>query len=94
MKVEVLHNQTLLDISVQTTGIAENWFKIAKANNLVPTAPIAPGTILTIPDTIEIEDEIVKYYTDNNILPATEATTELQIIELTCEEKLYECFKN
>lgn len=94
MKVKVLHHQTLLDISVQTTGIAENWLKIAKANNLVPTATIAPGTILTIPDVIEKEDEIVKYYTDNNILPATEATAELQIIELTCEEKLYECFKD
>ena len=94
MQITALNNQSVLDIAIQATGKSENLLKIAMANNLIPTEPIAPGTILTIPDTIEIEDEIVKYYTDNNILPATEATTELQIIELTCEEKLYECFKN
>ena len=39
MEVTVLDNQTLLDIAVQTTGKAENFLKIAMANNLVPTAP-------------------------------------------------------
>ena len=94
MEVTVLDNQTLLDIAVQTTGKAENFLKIAMANNLVPTAPIAPGSILVIPDNVEVDEDIVRYYKANNVLPATGLNEELAIPELTCEEKLYECFKD
>lgn len=93
MEVTVLNNQSLLDIAIQTTGKAENLLKIAMANNLVPTEPIAPGTILNIPEIIEIDQDIVRYYNANNVVPATSLSDELSVIELTCEEKLYECFK-
>jgi hypothetical protein len=97
MTITVLNNQSLLDIAIQTTGKSENFLQIAMENNLVPTEPIAPGTILTIPAAIEKDDAIVKYYKANNIVPATALTEELLIIEiedLNCEEKLYECFKD
>ncbi len=97
MNITVLNNQSLLDIAIQTTGKAENFLQIAMVNNLVPTAPIAPGTILNIPAEIEKDDAIVNYYKANNIVPATALTEELLIIEiedLNCEEKLYECFKD
>jgi hypothetical protein len=93
MTITVLNNQTLLDTAIQTTGKAENWLKIAMANDLVPTEPIAPGTVLTIPDTVEMDEDIVRYYAANNIQPATLFLEEITI-ELTCEEKLYECFKD
>lgn len=93
MEVTVLNNQSLLDIAIQTTGKAENLLKIAMQNDLVPTEPIAPGTILKIPADIEIDQDIVRYYKANNVVPATSLSDELSVIELTCEEKLYECFK-
>lgn len=94
MEVTVLNNQSLLDVGIQSTGMAENFLKIAIANNLVPTDFIAPGTILTVPDDIEKDETIVNYYNVNNVLPATAVEEELLTTpELTCEEKLYECFK-
>lgn len=93
MTITVLNNQSLLDISIKTTGRAENFRKIAMANNLVPTEPIPPGTILTIPADIEIDQDIVRYYNVNNIVPASALSENLEVPELTCEEKLYECFK-
>lgn len=93
MEVTVLNNQSLLDIAIQTTGKAENLLKIAMENNLVPTETIAPGTVLLIPDTVENDENIVRYYKANNVIPATGLSEELSVIELTCEEKLYECFK-
>tara|TARA_B110000285_G_scaffold234059_1_gene309713 strand:- start:3426 stop:3710 length:285 start_codon:yes stop_codon:yes gene_type:complete len=94
MIVIALNNQTLLDIAIQTTGKAENWLKIAMANDLVPTAPIAPGTVLMIPDTVDSDEAIVRYYSANGVVPATGLTEVLQIVELNCEQKLYECFKD
>lgn len=94
MIVTVLNNQSLVDVAIQTTGLAENFLKIAVANNLVPTEPIEPGTVLSIPDGIEKDEQIVNYYTVNDILPATALKEELLLnLELSCEEKLYQCFK-
>ena len=94
-KVTVLHNQSLLDIAIQATGKAENLLKIAMANNLVPTEPLIPGAVLTIPDTVIMDADIVRFYGANNVLPATALTEEVTgEFALSCEEKLYECFKN
>jgi hypothetical protein len=89
MTVTALNNQTLLDIAIQTTGKAENLLKIAMANDLVPTEPIAPGTVLTIPDTVEMDEDIVRYYAANNIQPATALTEEIkEELELTFWQKV------
>jgi hypothetical protein len=93
MTVTVLNNQTLLDIAIQATGKAENFLKIAMYNNLVPTYALVPGTVLTIPDGILKDEDILRYYNANGIVPATGITEELTTIELTCEEDLYQCFK-
>lgn len=93
MQVSVLHNQSLLDIAIQATGKAENLLKIALANDLVPTDPIAPGTILTIPEDIEIDEQIVNYYKANNIKVATELTDiEIKAQELSFWEKVIKAF--
>jgi hypothetical protein len=94
MQVIAIDNQTLLDIAVQTTGNAVNFLKIALENNLVPTAPIAPGTVITIPVNVEKKEAIIRYYLENNVVSATALNEALSNAELTCEEKLYECFKD
>jgi hypothetical protein len=92
-KITVLHNQSLLDIAIQTTGKAENLLKIATENNLVPTEPLMPGAVLTIPDTVEMDTEIVKFYGANGIVPATALTEELQNINLTFWQKVVNTFR-
>lgn len=93
MKVTVLNNQSLLDIAIQETGIAANLLKIAMANDLVPTEPIAPGSIVTIPEDIEKDDQIVNYYKANSLRPATElTTTQTQAQELSFWEKVIKAF--
>jgi hypothetical protein len=93
MKIKALNNQSLLDVSLQTTGKPENYLKIAMANNLVPSETLPAGLEIAIPDNVEIENEIKRYYNANEILPATELQGAFTVPELNCEEKLYECFK-
>tara|TARA_R110002126_G_scaffold78629_2_gene195671 strand:+ start:12414 stop:12704 length:291 start_codon:yes stop_codon:yes gene_type:complete len=95
MNITVLHNQSLLDIAIQYTGRAENYLKIAMANDVVPTEPIAPGTILVIPEDIEKDEQIVNYYKANNIQPATALSADLleENKELSFWEKIINAFK-
>lgn len=94
MQIISQNNQSLLDIAIQMTGKAENMLKIAVANNISPTATIAAGTVITIPDNVVIDENILKFYSANNIVPAT-GLIEFQTSEiLSCEEKLYNCFKD
>lgn len=95
MQITALNNQSLIDLSVQLTGKPENFLKIAMANNLVPSEPIPAGLEIVIPEGLEIDTDIVRYYEANGILPATalDEILEQAATELTCEEKLYECFK-
>lgn len=93
MIIKVLHNQSLIDIATQYTGKAENYLQIAMENNLVPTDPITPGTTLTIPDDIEKDEDIVRYYTANGIQLATELTeTQTEALELTFWQKVIKAF--
>ncbi len=71
MKVVALHNQTLLDISIQHTGTVENCFKIAVANGLSVSDEITPGQELKIPSDVKIDKEILNYYKAKELQPAT-----------------------
>lgn len=69
-KVRVLQRQSLLDIALQETGTIEAAFDIAVANGISITDYV-PGTILTIPDTAPVNEQILAYYKTNFISPAT-----------------------
>jgi len=92
-KITALNNQSLIDIAIQATGDASNLLLIAMHNNLVPTAQPLSGQIIEIPETVKMNTDVVRHYEANGILPATALSEELAVPELTCEEKLYECFK-
>ncbi len=74
MKVTVLHNQSLLDISIQHTGNVTNAFEIAKANSLAISDELSSGTELIIPESVVSNSDILNYYTSKAIQPATAIT--------------------
>lgn len=74
MEITVLHNQSLFDIAIQHTGIVENAFAIAQANNFSITTFLESGSKLVIPGTLEINKEVKGYYDAKKIQPATGTT--------------------
>lgn len=72
--VTVLNNQSILDISIQHTGSVYNAFSIAVANNMCVTDNLVLGSALTIPDTVESNNDVLNYYLLRTIEPATGIT--------------------
>jgi hypothetical protein len=77
MTITVLHNQTLLDIAIQYTGIVKNSFDIAVYNGIAVSDSLIPGTSILIPDNIETDADVVAYYLVNKLQPATEIDPDL-----------------
>lgn len=71
MTITALHNQNLLDISIQHTGTVSNCFVIAVVNGLCISDDLIPGQKLIIPESVVTDNEILNYYTAKNIQPAT-----------------------
>ncbi len=69
--ITILHNQSLLDIAIQHTGRVENAFALAVANGISVTDDLTPGKDLVIPDTVQMDSDIVNYYSAKGIQPAT-----------------------
>lgn len=85
MKYQVYNLQSFFDVAIQLTGDSKNAFSIAVANELMLTDELTPGDIIEIPDTLIIDDKILKYYELKALQPAT-ALTELEIDEVIgCE---------
>ncbi|GAA4156572.1 hypothetical protein GCM10022217_15710 [Chryseobacterium ginsenosidimutans] len=67
MKVQVLHNQSFLDIAIQYTGDPLTAFDIAYLNNMSISEPLSADMILDVPK-----------ITNTQILsPATEMITDI-----------------
>lgn len=49
-QVYIKSGDTLSKISMQLTGSANNWKKIAEANNITDASKIKPGQVITIPE--------------------------------------------
>lgn len=72
--ITVLNNQSLFDISIRYTGTIENAFKIAVANGLSLTDELEPGAQLIIPSDVEMNNDVVSYFSAKGIQPATGLT--------------------
>ncbi|GAA5096953.1 hypothetical protein GCM10023210_31380 [Chryseobacterium ginsengisoli] len=77
----VLHNQTLLDISIQYTGNVENCFQIAIANGKSVSDDLTSGMTFEEPEALKIDDDILSYFKAKRIHPAT-GNIEFAITEL------------
>ena len=71
MIVTVLHNQSLLDLSLQHTGTIESIFEFAEANALNISDDVVAGKTLVLPAEAFTNKDILAYYTAKNLQPAT-----------------------
>lgn len=72
MTVTILHNQSLLDISIRLFGTAIGVLPLAIENNISITEDLAVGTVLKVPAGGEFEQKLVAdYFQNRNINPAT-----------------------
>jgi hypothetical protein len=76
--VKVLSGQSLFDIAVQYTGIANTAIDIAKANGIDVTDKLTAGMTVVIPENIATDRQTVDYYTARNITPATDAQNDIE----------------
>lgn len=74
MQIQVLHNQTLLDVAIRYCGSVNALLDIAILNSVSVTANLQAGQFLTIPETDYGTKEISKYFEVNNIQPANALT--------------------
>ena len=85
MKVIVLNNQSLIDVAIQHTGTIENAFKIAVANGLSLTDELEPGAQLIIPADVDVNNDVVSYFSAKGIQPATGLTENDLLIAQTVQ---------
>lgn len=71
MQIIALNNQTLLDVAVRHCGTVDAITEIAILNNLSITADLIPGQLIQIPSTDYRNQEVINYFSANNIDPAT-----------------------
>lgn len=70
----ILHNQSILDISIQYTGSFNNAFQIAVANGKAVSDMLVSGATLDIPDDLEINNDVLNYYKAKSVKPSTSVT--------------------
>lgn len=57
----VKEGETIVDVSLNATGTINNWFAILDANNFLEWTPkLIAGQSITIPDTVEIQSNVLR----------------------------------
>ncbi len=70
--IKVQEKQSLLDVAVQQFGNVDAVFSILAQNDVDLSEQLSVNTNIDLTEIIPIRKEIVKYYSDNNIIPATD----------------------
>jgi len=84
-KITILNNQSLLDLSIQLTGNANNAFELGKVNNIAVTEELIAGDTIYMPEEMELNPMILKYYKLNKVIPASALTQENRDVITGCE---------
>lgn len=72
MEIIVLHHQSLLDLAIQHTGVVENAFDLALANNRSLTDELAAGDwLIANSQELKTNKDILSYYQAKKLQPAT-----------------------
>ena len=69
--VKILPNQSLFDIAIQEYGSVEAVVAIAQSNDISVTEILIPGTEIKLPNDAPTNQDILNYYIQHNIIPAT-----------------------
>lgn len=76
MQKTVLHNQSLLDFAIQRTGTLESLFQLAVTNGISITDELETGKFLVLPEDVIKDIDVLAYYNEKGIQPATAITAE------------------
>lgn len=91
-RIVVKDNQSLFDITIQEYGSMFNVVAFAQVNNISVTHELAAGQTLIVPELLT-EQNVLKYYAENNIIPATaQLSDEMQLITLEDAPTMPPCF--
>lgn len=71
MEYSVIAYQTVFDIALQVYGTIEGVPALCKENNLAVTDELTPGQHLKIPAFSNSSNDIVSYYANRRIQPAS-----------------------
>ncbi len=71
MQIQVLNNQTLIDIAIRYCGTIEALFDLALINEISVTGDLVPGQILKISSVDYGFQEVVNYFDSIEKEPAT-----------------------
>jgi hypothetical protein len=74
MQKQVLHNQSVLDCSLQHTGSLSKLFEFVLANDISITTELKAGAVYDFPAVDDVE--IYNYFSYKNVVPATAITDE------------------
>ena len=78
MKAIILHNQSILDLAIQHTGVVENAFDLALQNNRSITDDLEAGESIELTAYgIQQNKDILSYYTVKKLQPATAISEQL-----------------
>lgn len=77
--IKILKGQSLFDIAIQSAGSIEHIFELAIENNISITESLDAGTQIIVPDNIELNSNVVSYYTRNSLKPATAIAKPMQL---------------
>lgn len=73
MRIKIQNKQNLFDVSIQELGGISRVFDLAVENGLSVTSDLIAGQMLAIDTAVENID-IKRFYSENNIKPATAST--------------------
>ncbi|AMA48997.1 hypothetical protein [Flavobacterium covae] len=71
MQKTVLHNQSLIDFTLHHCGTLDGIMAMAVENNISITEILTPGQVLTIPNEIIKDIDIVGFYETKRVIPAS-----------------------
>ena len=71
MTIKVLHNQSLLDLSIIAFGSAEPAIQLAIDNDIAITDDLSPGQLLRINNNNISAPQVANYFQQQRLNPAT-----------------------
>jgi len=80
MQIKVLHNQTLLDISIYLFGTAVGAMSLAIANDISLTDDLEVGTVLQVPENSDFGQRLIAEYFQNKSLKPATAINDLDVV--------------